>query len=60
MEKRAFIYSLPYISEAYLDEAYKNILAEQIEELGEGVEESLTYSQKNRCSSKKRIIGSRV
>lgn len=44
--ERVFIYSLPYISEAYLDEAYKNILPEQIEELGEEVEESLTYSQK--------------
>lgn len=44
--ERAFLYSLPYVSEAYLDEIYKNLLAEKEEELGESIDGDLTYSER--------------
>lgn len=44
--ERIFLYSLPYISEAYLDEEYKNLLFQKEKELGEYLESDLTYSQK--------------
>lgn len=44
--ERVYLYSLPYISEAILDEEYKNLLAEKEEELGEKLIEDISYSKK--------------
>lgn len=54
--ERVFLYSLPYTSEAYLDEEYKNFLAKREEELGESLEENLTYSQKVGAILKRGIV----
>lgn len=54
--ERVFLYSLPYTSEAYLDEEYKNFLAKREEELGENWEENLTYSQKVGAILKRGIV----
>ena len=54
--ERVFLYSLPYVSEAYLDEIYKNLLAEKEEELGESIDRDLTYSEKIGALLKRGIV----
>lgn len=54
--ERAFLYSLPYVSEAYLDEIYKNLLAEKEEELGESIDGDLTYSEKIGALLKRGVV----
>lgn len=44
--ERIFLYSLPYISEAFLDEEYKKLLEEKGEELGAKFDVTGDYSQK--------------
>ena len=55
-EERVFLYSLPYMSEAYLDEIYKDILAEKEEKLGESIDEDLIYSEKIGALLKRGIV----
>ena len=54
--ERAFLYSLPYVSEVYLDEIYKNLLAEKEEKLGESIDGDLTYSEKIGALLKRGIV----
>ena len=54
--ERVFLYSLPYVSEAYLDEMYKNVLVEKEEELGESIDGDLTYSEKIGALLKRGVV----
>ena len=54
--ERAFLYSLPYVSEVYLDEIYKNLLAEKEEKLGESIDGDLTYSEKIGALLKRGVV----
>ena len=54
--ERVFLYSLPYVSEAYLDEMYKNVLVEKEEELGKSIDGDLTYSEKIGALLKRGVV----